>query len=95
MEIEPEIEKRIKRINSSLLEIIKNTKHEFVKEGERVVLVDVKNVGAFFEPRLKLSYDIHYNNNKRRYTETLVLSKDYKEIICKANRSLRRPSEKF
>ena len=48
-----------KKLDESLIALIESAGPDLGKAGQRVVLVNVKNVGASFELRLKLYYDVY------------------------------------
>lgn len=81
MEVDSKIKKEIGR---GLLKLIEECNPFFGTDGQKTKLIFCESIGASFELRLRVRYEIRYRGKKyRAYEQTLVLSKDSQEVVAR------------
>jgi hypothetical protein len=80
LEISKSLSSKLK--NKNFRKAIEDSEPNLGNPNQRAILLDVEDVGASYEPRLIITYDIYLNNMyEGKYVQTLVLEKNF-ELVC-------------
>jgi len=71
------------RINKAIEESLLENAPGLDVDSRRIEVIGVRDVGASFEPRLEIMYDVYFGKEYRgRYQQTLVLKKENRNVVC-------------
>lgn len=77
--------------NSPLFRLLESSLPNFGDQNQRTILVDMRDVGTSFEPRLRLAYDIYIGAvYQGRYEYTALLNEDKTEMVACSRASWRK-----
>jgi len=63
--------------------LLKKIEPDFGHMSQRVEIINVRDVGTSFEPRIEIDYKVFFGDEyKGRYTQIAVLEKDERTVAC-------------